>query len=694
MKRSTLITISIVAVGFLLLCCLCLGVLLVGGAFYSRNISLPAQTEFSWDAAPTATPVVVRPSPQATSPVDLTQEGGTESQSIDAMPTTAPEAAQETFNTLTNTNIPMNDLYSLARRLEGKQDIPPTLEPPAAPFQVGAEKTFWASNTDTNENFQVPATLRYATDHSYFWVEDGLSYNQKDLRDLAEAFEQQIYPTNREFFGSEWTPGVDGDPHIYILYARGLGGNIAGYFSSLDSINPLAQEYSNGHEMFVFNADNVDLREEFTYGVLAHEFQHMIHWYRDRNENSWLNEGFSDLAMFLNNYDIGGHDYLYAMDPDLQLNDWPNDQSQTSPHYGASFLFLNYFLDRFGEEATKALVADQENGMDSIDEVLNQLNVTDPLSGKTIQADDVFADWAVTNYLNDAGVSDGRYAYNDYPGAPSFSDTESLRDCGPGLQTRDVRQYGIDYIHLKCRGNTTLKFEGSTQVPVVPADPYSGSYAFWSNKGDELDITLTQTFDFTGQSGPISLSYRMWYDIEEDFDYVYLEASTDGESWQIISTPSGTPEDPTGNNYGWGYNGVSGGGPQWIQDEVDLSAYAGKEVQLRFEYITDGAVNGEGFLLDDVSIPQIGYFSDFETDDGGWQADGWVRIQNVLPQTFRLSLIKHGDTTTVEDVLLSPDNTAEIPLEFGNGVDDVTLVVSGATRYTRQPAAYRFDFLP
>jgi hypothetical protein len=636
----------------------------------------------------------VRPSPQATSPVEATQESQTNSNAVDIPPAITLEASQETLNTLTDTIVPINDAYSISERLEGKQDIPPTLDPPVAPFQLGARKSFWASNTDTNENFQVPATLHYITDHSYFWIQDGLSYKEKDLRDLAEAFEQQIYPTNREFFGSEWTPGLDGDPHIYILYAKGLGGNIAGYFSSVDSINPLVQEYSNGHEMFVFNADNVNLREEFTYGVLAHEFQHMIHWYRDRNESSWLNEGFSDLAMFLNNYEIGGHDYLYAEDPDLQLNDWPNDQDLTSPHYGASFLFLNYFLDRFGEEATQALVANPDNGMDSIDLVLQEMNITDPSNGSPVKADDMFADWAVTNYLNDPGVADGRYTYSDYPQAPQFSDTETIRNCEPGLQTRDVHQYGVDYIQIKCRGNTTLKFEGSTQVPVLPADPNSGSYAFWSNKGDESDMTLTHTFDFTGQSGPLTLSYRTWYDIEEDWDFVYLEASTDGENWQMISTPSGTAQDPTGNNYGWGYTGLSGGGPQWIEEQVDLSNYAGQEVKIRFEYITDAAVNGEGLLLDDISIPEIGYFSDFETDDGGWEADGWVRIQNVLPQTFGVSLIKSGDSTTVEEVQLLADNTAEIPLEFGNGVDEITLVVSGTTRFTRQPAAYRFDFAP
>ncbi len=207
-------------------------------------------------------------------------------------------------------------------------------------------------------------------------------------------------------------------------------------------------------------------------------------------------------------------------------------------------------------------------------------------------------------------------------------------------------------------------------------------------------MTLTQTYDLTDVSGPISLSYWMWYDLEKDFDYVYLVASTDGEYWKILHTPSGTAENLTGNNYGWGYNDLSGGGPEWVLEEVDLYEFAGERVQLRFEYITDAAVNGEGFLLDDVAIPQIGYFSDFEQDDGGWQAEGWVRIQNVLPQTYRLALIRQGRTTTVEEISLSADNTAYIPLVFADGVREITLVVSGTTRFTRQKTAYRFELLP
>ena len=219
-------------------------------------------------------------------------------------------------------------------------------------------------------------------------------------------------------------------------------------------------------------------------------------------------------------------------------------------------------------------------------------------------------------------------------------------------------------------------------------DAHSAAYSFWSNKGDESDMTLTRAFDLTNVSGPVSLSYWTWYDIEEDWDYVYLEVSEDGQNWQIVTTPSGTDTNPTGNSYGWGYTGKTSG---WIQEEVDLSAYAGKKLQVRFEYVTDAAINGEGLLLDDIRVDAIGYESDFETDDGGWVAQGFVRVDNVLPQAFRLALIVHGGgKTTVQVIEVSADQIADIPLNLQPG-ETATLVVSGATRFTRGLANYSIE---
>ena len=599
------------------------------------------------------------------------------------------KGAAETLETLKNTIVPNNDPRELAVRLEGIQNMPDTI-PDHTDYKVGDEKLFWATNVDTNENRQVTANLGYITEHVYFWIEKGVSYKERDLASLVETFENDIYPTDREFFGSEWTPGIDDNPRLFILYATGLGSNLAGYFSSADSVPPQAHQYSNAHEMFMLNADNINLDEKFTYGVLAHEFQHMIHWYRDRNETSWLNEGFSEMAAFLNGYYESGFDYLAMSDPDIQLNDWPNNPNNTTPHYGAAFLFVDYFLNRFGEDATKAVVADPANGMDSIDGVLEQINALDPVTNQPITADDVFADWTVANFLLDDKVADGRYAYPNYSDAPQTSTTETITECNSGWNERTVSQYGADYIQLNCGRTYSLSFQGTSNVGVLPQDAYSGDYAFWSNKGDESDMTLTQTFDLSDVDGPVTFSFQTWYDLETDYDYLYLEASRDGENWEILNTPSCTSEDPSGNSFGCGYNDTTNG---WTEETVDLSDFAGEKIQLRFEYITDAAVNGEGFLLDDVSIPQINYFSDFEDDNGGWEASGWVRIQNSIPQTYEVTLVKVNNGTEVSRIALNLDQTQQINIDGGQ-FDEVYLIVSGTSRFTRQPAFYRFNIAP
>ncbi|HUF38572.1 MAG TPA: hypothetical protein VMN57_08615 [Anaerolineales bacterium] len=595
----------------------------------------------------------------------------------------------ETLASLSAVTIPENDPGDLAYRMgRVSAPVPETVPAPAQTQTVGLQRTFWATDTDTNENFQVTATLHYITPHTYFWVEDGVNFDLDDLVDLAEDFEHHTYPTVREFFGSEWSPGIDNDPHIYILYISGIGRSIAGYFSSADQVHPLAHPYSNGHEMFFLSADNLDLDEVFTYGVLAHEFQHMIHWNGDRNEETWINEGFSEIAALLTGYYDGGFDATYTRDPDIPLTHWPEDGPKT-PHYGGAFLYLTYLLDRFGEDVTREIVSHPENGLTAIDLALAKTETEDPLHGGLPTADTVFLDFAVTLYLLDPDVGDGRYDYSIHPAAPQTDESETVSGCPVGPLSRDVNQYGIDYIRITCPGDHTLIFDGSTVIPVLPEDPYSGDYAFWSNRGDEADMTLTRQFDFTGVSGPLTLEYRTWYEIEAGYDYVYLLASTDGETWEILTTPSGTAENPSGNSYGWAYNGISGG---WLLERVDLSDYAGETIWLRFEYITDAAVNGEGLLLDDIAIPQVAYFTDFETDDGGWEAAGFVRIRNLLPQTYAIALISTGSSGIRVDYL-QPDgeNRIEIPISIGEDIDEVILVISGTTRFTRQLTGYTIE---
>jgi len=647
----------------ILVCCSCIAIAAAGVIGYRAFTLLPPEIS-------TAIP----PAEEFTTPVPIPT---LERPSTDSIST-------ETLETLGQAQVPENDPYELACRLQAVCDVPTTVQ--GKSYKVGDKEKFWIGNSDTAEHRQGDFTLLYITPHSYFWAEDGAEVDQGAMQALMDTFENEIYLTDREFFGSEANPGVDGDPHIYVLYADGIGRNIAGYFSSSDSFNPLVNEFSNAHETYVMSTRQ-QLDGEYAYAVLAHEFVHMIQNASDRNDVSWMNEGFAEVGVFLNSYNVGDGQFFYVENPDIQLNTWVDNSSPDfSAHYGQSFLYLAYFLDRFGEEATKALTNNPENDLTSVDDTLAGLNLTDPQTGGLIMADDVFMDWAVTMHLMDGSVADGRYQYKNYPDAPQVTTSEVISSC-PQSTGGSVNQYGMDYYTLNCEGDYTLNFTGSTIVGLLPVDAHSGNYAFWSNRGDESDMTLTREFDFTNVSGPISMSFAMWYDLETDYDYVFVETSTDGETWQILTTPSGTDEDPSGNSYGWGYNGQTN---DWVTEEIDLSQFAGQKVQVRFEYVTDAALNGEGFLLDDVSIDAINYQSDFEADGGGWEAAGFARVENVLPQTYRLALIVKGDTTTVTQIPLDADQTAEIPLSLGSG-DEAVLVVTGTTRFTRLPAAYQIE---
>jgi hypothetical protein len=656
------------AIVAILVCCACVAIVAAGGlVFYeTRNVSALESTPFlppvfEDTATPLPTIELTRPAIESISP--------------------------DTLQALLTTNVPENDPYELACRLKGKCDVAKTV--PDKAYKAGDQEKFWVLNADTVEHRQGNFTLLYVTPHSYFWAEDGTEVDQGDMKALMDEFETKIYPTDREFFGSEWTPGVDNDPHIFVLYAANLGSHIGGYFSPSDEFNPDVMEYSNAHETYVLSA-TANLANDYTYGTLAHEFVHMIQNPTDRNEESWINEGFAELGAVLNGYSNDGHDWLYAQNPDLQLNSWvSNNSPDFGAHYGQSFSYLAYFLDRFGGNATKALTSNPKNDLASVDDTLASLNVTDPQTGKGITADDVFMDWAATLYLEDKNVGDGRYAYHSYSNAPQTqaADADTISNCPASPSSRSVNQYGIDYIKVGCAGDHTLHFSGSTVTSLLPVDAYSGKYAFWSNKGNESDMTLTREFDLTSVSGPIFFSYQTWFDIEENWDYLYLEASTDGKTWQVIKAPSSVDTNPSGASYGWAYTGQTGG---WKQENVDLSQYAGQKVQIRFEYITDAAVNGEGLLLDDVRVDALNYQSDFETDDGGWIANGFARVENVLPQTYRLSLIIKGDTTTVTPIELNADQTADIPLSLKRG-DEAILIVTGTTRFTKIPATYQIE---
>ncbi len=682
-NKSSTLPIALTILLLLALCCLCISlVLFAGGTFIiNQQWSKPTSTQ-TLSPIQRVTPTHI-PSSILETNVHPTKIPLEQLEQIKT-PIIAPQ--QTTLDILNAAVVPINDPIDLAHRLGGKTNITKALTDPLAPYQVGASKSFWVTNVDDNQNFSITATLRYAGAHMYFWIQDEVDYYEEDLQTLANEFEGHIFPTTQALFGDEWAPGLDGDPRIHILYASGLGQSLAGYFSSVDQLPPQVHEFSNGHEMFLINADTVFLWNKDIYSTLAHELQHMIHWHIDRNEETWLNEGFSMLTELVNGYDPSGFDFLYVQKTDLQLTDWGTTPGSNGPHYGASMLFATYFFDRFGKEATQLLIAESQNGMQSITTVLDNLGFKDPLTNKIITAEDLFADWAIANALGNLEVGDGRYHYRIYPNAPLAKTSDTISTCPIEPLVADVAQFGVDYIRISCPGEHTVIFKGENKTNLLPVDPFSGNNYFWSNKGDQSNTSLQRAFDLTHAEGPIEMTFQTWYDLEAGYDYAFVSASVDGITWQILNTSSCTYSNPSGNSYGCGFNGKSNG---WQQETIDLTPFAGSQVSIRFDYVTDAAVNGDGLLIDDIRLDAIDYFTDFENDAGGWQAEGFARVQNELPQDFRVSLITFGEQIEVKPLILDENNQAEVILNLGSNIDSVIFVVSGTTPYTRQRARYQ-----
>jgi hypothetical protein len=127
-------------------------------------------------------------------------------------------------------------------------------------------------------------------------------------------------------------------------------------------------------------------------------------------------------------------------------------------------------------------------------------------------------------------------------------------------------------------------------------------------------------------------------------------------------------------------------------ERFDLSPWAGQEIYVRFEYVTDDAVNLGGWFVDDVSIPALDYSTDFEQGNDGWESEGWLLTDNHLDQRWLVQLLTFEDKllTGVERAPVDADGRAQIDVDsLGKGRTAV-LAISALAPVTTEPAAYSY----
>lgn len=562
--------------------------------------------------------------------------------------------------------------------------------------QVGETRTFWVHNFKLMADVQKPFILAAKTEHVYFWVDltqYGTLVDDALALEAAQEFES-IYTTDRAYFGREaqcdelphrqpprlegiWgTPWYDADDdrHINIVnFDPDVGATVvAGYYSSADEYPKTVNEHSNEGEFFYMNSLMFAPASDTYTSILAHEFYHMIQFANDANEESWVNEGMADVAIEVNGFGAltASHTSDYANTPEDQLTHWDGELYD----YGNAYSFFSYFLEHYGpaddpatpfkenyalaEQITKV----ERDGLAGVDDVLTANPHKSGLAG-TYQddtAEDVYLNRAVANVLNDRSLEDGQYGYgqlsafavNPHGAFDTYPQSEdgNATVLDPALG----RVYGDRIYAFDSAADGTFSIEADAQVPIVDNKPVpSGTHQLWGNRVDESVTFAERAADLSGTSAP-HLHFSYWYDIELDYDYAYLRVSDDGgQTWDNLACCGSSSTDPNGNNHGNGITGTSGGalGPSWQTADVDLTAYAGKQVLVRFEYVTDPAVNNPGFTVDDVSLVDgantIWPLATFESGLDGFEVGGnaaatFLRVESDLPNELVLQLVKVG----------------------------------------------------
>lgn len=577
--------------------------------------------------------------------------------------------------------LPVADLFALTRRMRGRDGTPATAFTAArsAPPEerIGSVHEFWTYDFDAKKNVKVSATLRVISDHAKWWAASDVIADEAALRTTADQFER-IYPVDRRLYGEEWTPGIDGDPRIAILLAR-IPGNAAGYFSSSDELPLWVNEFSAEKEMIYVNALAARLATPNLYSVLAHELCHMIQFNKRVRSIVWFNEGQAQLCERANGF-TGGFEQLFLRQPDTQLNDWPELDDTSTLHYGGAFLLLEFLRQHAGgEDLINALMAKGVDTPADVDAVLRS-------RGKP-GFEELFADFVAANALIGSSPEE-RYAYAGAvrpatPAAPAAQDRVAVG----GSLHNSVHEYAARYIELP-RSAFHLTFDGAKTARVIPTDAHSGKSFWWSDRADSLDTTLTRVVDLRGVRSA-TLSFWTWYELERDFDYAYVAVSEDGARWTTVDAQATTRTDPNGNNLGAAFTGTSGASPpSWLQQKVDLTPYAGKRIQLRFELVTDGAVNLNGFALDDLEIPELGWRDDAE-GDGDWSANGFVRSTNLVKQRYVVQVLRFpaSGQPTVQRAMVE-DGAMQLEVDASGDRRPPILAVTGLALRTTDPVAF------
>ena len=589
-----------------------------------------------------------------------------------------------------------SDIRELTRKeflLDGKKVQAPSRYQPRASARarlqavqtppVGTVRQWLALDDFFGFAYRKDYTLRGVGEHIEVWVANDLVFPEGDCRGpesvqitdeqvqyLIDEFDNNIYPKESTAFSTP--PDRDGTNAILGPDANGNGGVYTGDGDKIvtlvdnvrdDNFYEFAPTYIAGffHPLFnelldrnIMTIDAYDwlhrtgpnppdeptsdpctsrpARPHLYEGVFAHEYQHLLHYYTDPFEVTWVNEGLSDFAQTLVGYvdgtktifDRGADSHLYCFQgwgtvqtpfnpnprdcggPENSLNLWNQDPpAGVLADYGHAFQLMLFLYDRYGDSFMSRLHRDGEHqGLAGLEAALKTVGVRDMYQ--------VLHDFQTMNLVDKIvgdsklglmlGVSKSRVTSRSLRSTINLDNPDAYDN--PGVEPN-----GADYVLLrKANGQPlrgldlrSLSFEAARTLPPLPLawsivtdDPdRPGNPVLFS--GDTSNLDAAAVTSVTVPASNPTLTFLAKYGAEEGFDFGYVIVSTDGGKTYTAIAGDRTVDGPLGP----GLTGTTNG---FEPHTFDLSAYAGKTILLGIRYVSDPLINEGGLLVDDITL--------------------------------------------------------------------------------------------
>ncbi len=509
-------------------------------------------------------------------------------------PDAGAQDAQATLRAGGVREMPMPKIEEMGPAVYLDDQTLPTAPPPEP--QVGDSWVWWLwVHWPMPPHFeQRTCTVRGRSDRAYVVVEDtqwNVTIDQADVDMILERWEnssigdypdQGIYDLNSAAFGDP-PDELDDDPRIYIMWFD-FGISSDGFFFYFDQYpeGTFPGFHSNECEVLYMNCGHgQNPSGDYMISVIAHEFEHMIHWKYDEDELSWVDEGLAELAMWL----YGRPDVISAFNsaPDNSLIVWNGNWAD----YIKTYLWTLYFYERYGGgPAVYDVVHEPLNSIAGYDAVLDAYGYEDDF-------DEAFAHWTVANFLDDPDLYDGRYGYLGDE-LPPFNVSGTYSSYPTGTLNRTVNHWAADYYRFLGFGEQTsvrldfdgadgsgfavfalkLEADGGTQVMRMTLDPLTqvGSIgvAGLENPADEVILVVAKN----SGSGSIAYSFSAQDDPAAIGDHDPI-AWDDQGSWTIPPQLAAEPS-PFLDELTLRFEGLA---PSTEQAEVTIFDAAGRGVR-------------------------------------------------------------------------------------------------------------------